>query len=68
MMSAFVKKPFIEKAPDAEATAHHFVSGELFTHYQDWFIEFCAETVFEHASGGVPHRHAMDLIIARRME
>jgi tellurite methyltransferase len=67
-MSAFVKKPFIEKAPDAETTAHPWLSGELFTHYHDWRFEFCTETIFDCMSSGVPHKHAMDQLIARRVQ
>lgn len=62
-----MKKPFIEPAPDHEDTAHDWISGELFTHYRDWRLDFCAEVIFDCTSGGVPHRHAMDQIIARRM-
>jgi tellurite methyltransferase len=67
-MSVFVKKPFIEKAPDGEAKAHKWVSGELFTHYHDWRLDFCTETIFDCMSSGVPHKHAMDQVIARRLE
>ena len=68
VLSAFVKKPFIAKAPDAEETAHKWVSGELFTHYHDWRLEFCTEVIFDCMSSGIPHQHAMDQIIARRPE
>jgi tellurite methyltransferase len=68
VLSAFVKKPFIPPAPDAEPTAHPWLSGELFTHYHDWLIEFCTERIFDDASGGIPHKHAMDQLIARRVE
>jgi len=68
VLSAFVKKPFIAKAPDAESTAHKWISGELFTHYHDWRIDLCTETIFDCMSSGIPHRHAMDQLIARKVE
>ncbi len=66
VVSVFVKKPFIGKAPDSEATAHKWVSGELFTHYHDWRFGFCTEKIFDCMSSGVPHQHAMDELIARK--
>lgn len=63
--SVFVHKPFIPRPPDGEAMAHAWISGELFTHYHDWRIEFCTEEIFDCTSGGVPHQHAMNRILAR---
>lgn len=62
-----VEKPFIAKAPDSDASANRFVSGELFTHYHDWKIELCNEAIFDCMSGGVPHQHASNRMIARKM-
>jgi tellurite methyltransferase len=67
VLSVFVKKPFIAKAPDGEATAHRWISGELFTHYTDWRLEYCTEYIFDCMSSGVPHQHAMDQVIARNV-
>jgi len=64
--SVLIHKPFIAKAPDAEATAHKFVSGEIFTHYHDWKIEYCMEEIFDCQSGGTPHKHAVNRLIARK--
>lgn len=66
--SVFVDKPFIEKAPDGEVTAHKWISGELFTYYYDWAIEFCTEEIFGCNSSGILHKHATNRIIARKME
>jgi tellurite methyltransferase len=66
--SVLVKKPFIPKAPDSESTAQRWISGELFTHYHDWLIEWCTEEIFDCMSGGVPHQHAINRIVARRVE
>jgi tellurite methyltransferase len=64
--SVFVDKPFIPEAPDSESTAHRWISGELLNYYWDWKIEYCGEDVFDCMSSGVPHRHAMSRIIARK--
>jgi len=66
VLSVFVRKPFIAKAPDAEKTAHKWISGELLTYYHDWKIEFCTEEIFNCTSSGVPHQHAVNRIIARK--
>lgn len=67
VFSVFVKKPFIPNAPDAEPSAQVWISGELFTHYHDWKIEFCTEEIFDCMSSGVPHQHAVNRIIARKL-
>jgi tellurite methyltransferase len=65
-LNVFVKKPFILKAPDSEKTAHTYKSGELFSYYWDWEILFCTEEIFDCMSSGVPHKHAVNRLIARR--
>ena len=65
-LSVFVEKPFIPKAPDSEETAHPYKSGELMSYYWDWEIVYCVEEIFDCTSGGVPHKHAVNRIIARR--
>jgi tellurite methyltransferase len=67
VFSVFVKKPFIPKAPDAESIANHWSSGELFTHYHEWLIEYCTEEIFDYNSSGIPHKHATNRIIARKV-
>jgi len=64
VFTVFVKKPFVRKAPDAEQTAHKWISGELFTHYHDWRIEYCTEEIFDCNSGRKPHQHAVNRMIA----
>jgi tellurite methyltransferase len=66
VFSVFVRKPFIARAPDTVQTAHLWISGELFTHYHDWRIEFCTEEIFDCMSSGIPHQHAVNRVIARR--
>jgi tellurite methyltransferase len=64
--SVFVSKPFIPRAPDAEGNEYSFRSGELMGYYWDWEILQCAEEIFDCMSSGVPHKHAVDRVIARR--
>jgi len=66
VFSVFVKKPFIARAPDGEKTAQKWISGELFSYYHDWRIEFCTEEVFDCNSRGTPHQHAVNRVIARK--
>jgi len=62
----FVKKPFIKKAPDTTESENSFRSGELMGYYWDWEIMHCNEEIFDCMSGGVPHEHAVNRVIARR--
>lgn len=64
-LNVFVQKPFIQNPPDEEPG--HFPSwrsGELFGHYHDWRFERCEEIIFDCSSGGTPHKHCMDTLIA----
>ena len=64
--SVFVEKPFIPRAPDAEENAFLYKSGELMGYFWDWEILYSAEEIFDCMSSGIPHRHAVNRIIARR--
>ena len=66
VFSNFVRKPFIPPAPDGDPNAHAWKSGELFTLYHDWNIEWCIEEIFDCMSSGVPHQHATNRIVARK--
>ncbi len=65
--SAFVDKPFIDPAPDEEASAHNWISGELLGLFHDWRVEFTSEEIFDCMSSGVPHQHAIARVIARNI-
>ncbi len=67
MFSVFVKKPFIPPAPEREETARVWLTGELFTFYYDWKVEWCVEEIFDCNSSGVPHRHAVDRLLVRKV-
>jgi len=64
--SVFVAKPFIPKAPDVEKDVYPYKSGELMGYYWDWEIVYSIEEIFDCMSSGVPHKHAVNRIIARR--
>jgi len=61
-----VNKPFIPPPPDGDANSHPLKSGELFTFYHDWKIEWCVEEIFDCLSSGVPHQHAINRVVARK--
>jgi tellurite methyltransferase len=68
-LSVFVKKPFIIPPPGKEDHSNlYWKSGQLFTYFNDWYIEECKEYVFNCNSGGIPHRHAANRIFARTDE
>lgn len=63
-LNVFVNKPFIRRSIDKDSSVTQWISGELFTHYADWLIDWCGESVFDCMSGGVPHQHCMDTMYA----
>lgn len=68
-VNVFVEKPFIPKAPDLEEkelSVEAWHSGELFTYYHDWLFHKNDEIIFPCNSGGVPHKHCMDVLIAEK--
>ena len=68
-INVFVEKPFIPAPPDEEVNKENWqnwISGELFTWYRDWVIEDCREEIFDCNSSGIPHKHCMDTIFARK--
>ena len=68
-LNVFVKKPFIEPAPDQtkeEEKGQPWHSGELFGYYHDWIFHTCSEEIFDCNSGGIPHKHCMDTLIAQK--
>jgi len=60
----FVKKPFIVNPPEKEDPSFLWKSGQLFTYFHDWYIEYCTEYVSDCNSSGIPHRHAANRIYA----
>lgn len=69
VLDTFVEKNFIAAPPDWEhGKEFYWQSGELFSHYRgNWKFELCEESIFDCDSAGIPHKHCMDLLIARKM-
>ena len=65
-LNVFVKKPFIADPPEREPGASTWKSGELMTHYSDWYLHAVNEVIFDCNSSGVPHKHCMDVLIAQK--
>lgn len=66
VLHTFIKKPFIEKAPDVEEHEHLWSSGELLFSYRDWITEQFLEEIKPCNSSGVSHRHAHNRIWSRK--
>lgn len=69
-LNVFVQKPFIIRAPGStrdEEKKHPWLSGELFEYYHDWLFHTCREEIFDCNSGGKPHKHCMDTLIAQKV-
>ncbi len=67
-MNVFVEKPFVKVPPDKDSNRFPWKSGELFTHYHDWKLHKMEEIIFDCNSGGIPHQHCMDVMIAEKMK
>ncbi len=68
VFNVFVEKPFIETAPDWGTDEYFYRSGDLLNYYWDWEIISFQEVIFNCNSSGVPHKHAMDIMVARRIK
>ena len=66
-INVFVEKPFVEVPPDKDANRSRWKSGELFLLYHDWKLHKTEESIFDCNSGGIPHMHCMDTMIAEKM-
>lgn len=69
-INVFVKKSFIGTAPDneeAELRNEPWYSGELMQHYYDWLFHKYEEEIFDCNSGGIPHRHCINRMIAEKV-
>jgi tellurite methyltransferase len=67
VFNVFVQKPFIAPPPEKEPNSSKWISGELFTHYHDWKIHESSEVIFDCNSSGIPHKHAMNKMIAQKV-
>lgn len=66
-LNVFVRKPFLAPPPDEESPATLWRSGELAGYYADWRFHRFAEEMLDCVSGGIPHQHCMDKIIAEKV-
>ena len=69
VLNVFIHKPFIPPAPDADAferSVDPWLSGELFGYYHDWLFHLQEEAIFDCQSGGIPHKHCMNVMIAEK--
>lgn len=66
LFNVFVEKPYIPTPHDWGVDEHFYRSGELLAQYWDWEILSFTESEFDCNSGGVPHRHAMNVMMARK--
>lgn len=64
-MNADVPKPYIP-SQTTNPFATPFRSGELLGYYWDWEILDSRQIEFVSTASGVPHRKAMDVVIARK--
>lgn len=64
-MNADVPKPYIPPQT-SNPFATPFRSGELLGYYEDWQILESGQLEFVSDASGVPHRKAMDVVIARK--
>lgn len=67
-INVFVDKPFVEVPPDKDVNRFRWNSGELFMLYHDWKLHKTEEIIFNCNSGGIPHQHCMDIMIAERVK
>ncbi|MBQ4321146.1 MAG: class I SAM-dependent methyltransferase, partial [Oscillospiraceae bacterium] len=68
-MNQFVRKSWLDLPADmeqAEREAEPWYTGELASFYRDWNILNMEEVIFPCKSGGIPHVHCMDVVIAEK--
>lgn len=67
ILNVFVEKPFLEAAPDWETQEYFWQTGEIFHYYHDWKMEWMEERIFDCNSSGIPHKHCMNVMLARKI-
>jgi tellurite methyltransferase len=65
-VNAFVPQPYLKASPDMEPNTSLYRSGELRDYYRDWQILDSREFGFDCNFSGIPHRHSLDVVIARK--
>ncbi len=67
-LEIFVKKPFVDAAPDQEPHVHLWDSGEVFAYYSDWELLKIEERIFDCCSSGLPHKHVCNIVVAKKVK
>jgi tellurite methyltransferase len=67
VFNVFVEKPYIPVPPDYADNEYFYHTGELLQYYRDWEILSFEEFVFDCNSSGIPHRHAVNVMVARQI-
>lgn len=66
--NTFVKKNFIDTAPDWENSEYYWDTAELFVQYdENWKFELMKEECINSNSAGIAHKHCVDVMIARKV-
>jgi tellurite methyltransferase len=65
-MFAFVDHPDVPTPPDWTENEHFHEPGELRSYYDGWDVLETEELIFDDDSGDEPHRHAAEIVIARK--
>ncbi|WP_049971753.1 methyltransferase domain-containing protein [Haladaptatus cibarius] len=68
VLFAFVNHPDVPTAPDWSDNEYFYEPGELREYYDDWEVVEEDEFVFDDDSGGEPHQHAAETLVARKPE
>lgn len=66
-LNVFVSKPYLKRAPGKKGERFEWKSRELFSYYHDWHLHRIDEELFDCNSGGVPHQHCMDIMVAEKI-
>ena len=65
-LNVFVSKPYLKRSGQKKGNRYEWKSGELLTYYHDWHLHRIDEELFDCNSGGVPHQHCMDIMVAEK--
>ena len=65
-LNVFVSKPYLKRSGEKKENRYEWKSGELFTYYHDWHMHRIDEELFDCCSGGIPHQHCMDIMVAEK--
>lgn len=65
-VNAFIHRPGAKPAPDLDPWASLYQPGELRRYYRGWEIQESREVRFDCPTPGTPHRHLLDVVVARK--